>query len=477
MGKYDPNDPAPPCYSNDVDIEHPSKPSKGETGPGLYYISKDPLPVVAPQITQLSKCSGSQTKKRCKSNARYYAGLGVLLLVALLMLTIWLGIRFGTRLVPVEIPIDHVDDDNEARTAEIVPSVVKDTCSSNAIQCDGIEDCSLGTDETTCVRFGLNNLEVKTTQDLRFLPVCYKGWNKHYADKTCAQLGFGQSFLSKVQTLDNSIGLVLTDESSSFIQGGLTVSSSCPQNELVSLKCVECGQRMPTSKIVGGQAAKPGDWPWHMPLLYKYKPACGAALISSNYLVTAGHCFRSFRNEKKYWTVHPVLDSKINLHETYYVKEIIVHENYNDSTLDNDIALIKLNSSVENLQPICLPPTGKEFQAGTKCWTTGFGATNEHHSSQVLMEVDVEIIDHTMCKNMYEYTITESMICAGYEEGVKDACQGDSGGPLVSGDNVWNLVGVTSWGVGCGLKSKPGVYTSVSRFLPWIYHTMQHNGL
>lgn len=52
--------------------------------------------------------------------------------------------------------------------------------------------------------------------------------------------------------------------------------------------------------------------------------------------------------------------------------------------------------------------------------------------------------------------------------------QGDSGGPLVcQAESRWYLVGITSWGSGCGDRNKPGVYTKVSSVLPWIYSNIQ----
>ena len=62
-----------------------------------------------------------------------------------------------------------------------------------------------------------------------------------------------------------------------------------------------------------------------------------------------------------------------------------------------------------------------------------------------------------------EDDVTEDMLCAGGEEG-EDACRGDSGGPLVvegSGQQFY-LIGVVSWGVGCGRPGLPGVYAEVS---------------
>ena len=77
-----------------------------------------------------------------------------------------------------------------------------------------------------------------------------------------------------------------------------------------------------------------------------------------------------------------------------------------------------------------------------------------------------------ICKSVESYGpegITDRMICAGYRDGGVDACQGDSGGPLSQGNGAdARLVGIVSWGEGCGLRLKYGVYTNVKSVLSWI---------
>lgn len=69
--------------------------------------------------------------------------------------------------------------------------------------------------------------------------------------------------------------------------------------------------------------------------------------------------------------------------------------------------------------------------------------------------------------------IISTQYCATGKENVLtkqigDTCQGDSGGPLqIIEDDKFQLVGVTSFGNGCG-SNTPSVYTRVARYIEWI---------
>ncbi|MEP7316884.1 MAG: trypsin-like serine protease [Sphingomicrobium sp.] len=62
----------------------------------------------------------------------------------------------------------------------------------------------------------------------------------------------------------------------------------------------------------------------------------------------------------------------------------------------------------------------------------------------------------------------QSVIARGGESTF--SCRGDSGGPLVRsyGYDAEELVGLTSWSLGCGYKDIPSVYTDVTQYARWI---------
>ncbi|KAM7413081.1 hypothetical protein PAMA_020455 [Pampus argenteus] len=493
MAKYDPNEPPPPYYSVAVHTLPPLKPYEEVVygvGPGLtppsqpHYIPQYPPPVAVPQVP---RSIPPKRKRCCENNAQCYGGSGgTLLVLALLALAIWLGVRYGTRMTTAVILYGNEDDDHRS---EDQPLPKYDTCPNNTVQCDGIRDCQLGSDETNCVRFGSDSiLQVRTAKDGRFLPVCYSGWSQSNADQTCAQLGLRGSYATKAVKSQESISVALASKSFSLIQGVVKVSSSCPDQETVSLQCVDCGRVQSTSRIIGGSVAKSGQWPWQLSLHFRGSHVCGGVLISPDFVLTAAHCFprsNPFSLSPKNWKVYAGVVSLDSLTQPYMVQKIILNENYNDKTNDQDVALLKLTSPVlfnDNVHPACLPAFDQKLPQTTKCWTSGFGTTESGSGtvSKDLMEVVVDIIDTQVCNSprVYGGLVTKHMLCAGDLNGGKDSCQGDSGGPLVcQTGNRWYVMGITSWGSGCGLKNKPGVYTKVKSVLPWIYSNMQQERL
>ena len=147
-------------------------------------------------------------------------------------------------------------------------------------------------------------------------------------------------------------------------------------------------------------------------------------------------------------------------------------------TYEYDIAVLKMGKSVDfepNMIPICLPKTDDDL-VGRIGSVTGWGRRSEYGQiSPILREVHLPIISNEKCMSMYRTSgqnewIPKIFMCAGTANGGADSCEGDSGGPLVvkSSNGRYMLAGVISWGIGCGDRNRPGVYTRITEFRSWI---------
>ncbi|XP_064171976.1 testisin-like [Anguilla rostrata] len=243
-----------------------------------------------------------------------------------------------------------------------------------------------------------------------------------------------------------------------------------------------CGNATLNTRIVGGENAPPGSWPWQASLHLQGSHACGGSLINNQWVLSAAHCFNSDSNTAD-WGVYlgRQFQNGDNPNEVFRsVVSITTHPSYSQVTNDNDIALLQLSSAVsftDYIQPVCLAADSSIVGAGVDTWITGFGTLSEGGSlANTLQEVDVLVVSNSQCAADYAaYSITNNMICAGLAQGGKDSCQGDSGGPMVNKQaSVWVQSGIVSFGDGCARPNTPGVYTRVSQYESWI--TSRVNG-
>jgi secreted trypsin-like serine protease len=246
-----------------------------------------------------------------------------------------------------------------------------------------------------------------------------------------------------------------------------------------------------STRIVGGNQSESGDWPWAVSLKHSLTQEhfCGASLIGERWVLTAAHCLFNDGKMKSPSNLTATI-GEYNLNSPKItpansIQQLYVHPDYNSSisVSENDIALLKLVSSVNNsnfISPVDNEVTESAIAASENVTVLGWGSTVQVPASfnseqqpapaypDILRDVEIPLMTDAMCIDALGSDYTAKMLCAGLQEGGKDSCQGDSGGPLMIQENGWQQIGIVSWGYGCAAPGYPGVYTRLSLYEEWI---------
>ncbi|XP_046962267.1 trypsin CFT-1-like [Vanessa cardui] len=231
-------------------------------------------------------------------------------------------------------------------------------------------------------------------------------------------------------------------------------------------------------RIVGGSVTSIDRYPFSAALISSssasgtFIQACGSSILNNRAVLTAAHCF-DFRIAVGLWRVRVGSTNANSGGVVLTTNRIIRHPNYVRSTLDNDVAVLRINGAFSfnnNVRAARIAGANYNVADNQPVMAIGWGLTSFNgRPSEQLRHVQVWVVNQNTCRTRYlelRRTITANMLCAGWlDVGGRDACQGDSGGPLLHNNIV---VGVCSWGERCAMARYPGVNARVSRFSSWI---------
>ncbi|MCG9750175.1 serine protease [Vibrio brasiliensis] len=220
--------------------------------------------------------------------------------------------------------------------------------------------------------------------------------------------------------------------------------------------------------------------------VYGTSPYCGATLLTEYYVLTAAHCIYGSTNKQLFTSVVPQLqnesDFPYSVTQRVMVSEYYYPDNYNSSTLANDIAILKLADRITAVTDYAIladsmvdEPEYRGASSGDPFYAVGHGNTQSgRDDTNELQETQLSYVANASC-NIFGVDISANLCMDGAAtvDGLDNAtCQGDSGGPLFWNDGAdYKQVGITSFGpLTCGdpTKAANSVFTEVSDHRAWI---------
>lgn len=229
------------------------------------------------------------------------------------------------------------------------------------------------------------------------------------------------------------------------------------------------GPASANERIVGGTRASTATYPFAVYLATRDGfQFCGGTLVTPEKVVTAAHCAAN-QNAEDVFVVAGRDDKKdttAGISVPLRPKGVWVHPKYTDALAGYDIAVLTLGTPITRYRPLPIATSSDAaaYAPATVATILGWGRTSSGGpTSQYLLQAQVPLYTDSDCAQSFKKYNPSYMVCAGYPQGGIDGCQGDSGGPLVA---QGRLLGVSSWGEGCGLPNKPGVYSRVMSYYP-----------
>ncbi|MGW0564863.1 S1 family peptidase [Streptomyces sp. NPDC003016] len=231
--------------------------------------------------------------------------------------------------------------------------------------------------------------------------------------------------------------------------------------------------------VIGGRPVQVSETPWVVALASRDRfggtragQFCGGVLVAPDKVMTAAHCVSK---DVLGVPIGQVRDLKVVTGRSELagtggqevtVSEVRIGPEYDAGTNAGDFAMLTLSTSLPAHHAIkAAGPGDAAYTPGTSAVVYGWGDTTGTGTyASELHAAPVEVLPDSTCEIAYPKSIygtysADTMLCAGDPKGGHDACQGDSGGPLVADGR---LIGLVSWGGGCGQAQSPGVYARLS---------------